>query len=647
MSSSNKCKNCGSSDLEVDSARGDTVCTSCGTVLEDNIIVSEVQFEENAHGGTSALGQFVSSDSKGGCRGFGGSFHSGLSKESREITLQAAKKSISNLCQQLRLNQHCLETAFNFYKLALNRQFTRGRKSTHVTAACVYITCRLEGTPHLLIDLSDVLQICAFELGRTYLRLSNLLCINIPSMDPCLYVLRYANKLEFGDKTHEVSMTAMRLVTRMKKDSIHYGRRPSGLCGAALLMAGRLHDFSRSIGDIVKVVNVQEATLKKRLLEFAETPSSSLTLEEFMNVDLEEEQDPPSFRVAKLKDRDRLQKLEEQDEAYFSALQKEIDKQLELKRATTKKIPKALGAKVANLNLEETDTNKFVAESTLPVIDSCLQESETVETRKVVGIAPTLKNMKILPTVTTTKEVEKSKEQETVSEELLIDDLDDSELDGYILTEQEAKNKDHLWNKIHGAFLQEQKEKRERLEQENEGKPEKKRRKYKPRKTITPSNSAKEAIEKILQEKKISSKINYDVLKSLTAPSSQPATESETNQPVEVLEIEEPAAVTKVQRKKPVPKLVQDGPLRKRIKVEKDAETASPQDSKKEAVAEDTAAENDQEEEANEELEMEMEMELEDGDNEEPEPDGIVSLADMLSQRNGGDEDYYNDYDDY
>ena len=28
---------------------------------------------------------------------------------------------------------------------------------------------------------------------------------------------RFAHKLEFGEKTHEVSMTALRLVSRMKK----------------------------------------------------------------------------------------------------------------------------------------------------------------------------------------------------------------------------------------------------------------------------------------------------------------------------------------------------------------------------------------------------------------------------------------------
>lgn len=71
MSSGRKCKNCGSLDIEVDPARGDAVCTNCGSVLEDNIIVAEVQFEENAHGASNAIGQFVSADSKGGPTNFG------------------------------------------------------------------------------------------------------------------------------------------------------------------------------------------------------------------------------------------------------------------------------------------------------------------------------------------------------------------------------------------------------------------------------------------------------------------------------------------------------------------------------------------------------------------------------------------------
>lgn len=61
---SRQCKNCGGSDIDIDPARGSAVCTACGSVLEDNIIVSEVQFVENSGGVSSAVGQFVSADGK-------------------------------------------------------------------------------------------------------------------------------------------------------------------------------------------------------------------------------------------------------------------------------------------------------------------------------------------------------------------------------------------------------------------------------------------------------------------------------------------------------------------------------------------------------------------------------------------------------
>ena len=88
------------------------------------------QFEENAHGGSSAIGTFVSADRKGGggnnfggvstvntvalnqeitfghlCTEtlFAGAFNTGVGRESREITLKNARKKIQALAQQLRL----------------------------------------------------------------------------------------------------------------------------------------------------------------------------------------------------------------------------------------------------------------------------------------------------------------------------------------------------------------------------------------------------------------------------------------------------------------------------------------------------------------------------------------------------------------
>ena len=56
------CKSCGCSDIDTDPARGDAVCTKCGSVVDDHLIVSEVEFEENTAGGANVIGQFVAAE---------------------------------------------------------------------------------------------------------------------------------------------------------------------------------------------------------------------------------------------------------------------------------------------------------------------------------------------------------------------------------------------------------------------------------------------------------------------------------------------------------------------------------------------------------------------------------------------------------
>ena len=80
---------------------------------------------------------------------------------------------------------------------------------------------------------------------------------------------------------HAVANTALRLVASMKRDWMQTGRRPSGVCGAALWVAALLHGYERSKRDVVAVVHVGEATLRKRVTEFENTPSASLSIEEF------------------------------------------------------------------------------------------------------------------------------------------------------------------------------------------------------------------------------------------------------------------------------------------------------------------------------------------------------------------------------
>ncbi|KAL0269254.1 UNVERIFIED_CONTAM: hypothetical protein PYX00_007058 [Menopon gallinae] len=320
-------------------------------------------------------------------------------------------------------------------------------------------------------------------------------------------------------------MTALRLIQRMKRDSMHTGRRPSGLCGAALLMAARLHEFNRSVSDIIKIVKVHESTLRKRLLEFGETPSSSLSLDEFMTVDLEEEQDPPSFKAARKKDHnDRLQKIMDGEEVNqnLTALQLEIEK--ELREISNRKRSSCFKASkmASEADCEARELNEFMQESTIYAIEECVEsmvegKDEKDESDKK-GIPPSFSSLGLGDAGTCAAETIASVQTDG---ELVTDDLDDDELDQYIMSDREAKFKDTLWMKINEEYLQAQKEKEEKLAKEREeGKPEKKRKKYstKKAKNVPAAKTAGEAIEKMLQEKKMSTKINYEVLKSLTLP---------------------------------------------------------------------------------------------------------------------------------
>lgn len=184
---------------------------------------------------------------------------------------------------------------------------------------------------------------------------------------------------------------------------------------------------------------------------------------------------------------------------------------------------------------ETTETDKFIGESTLTVISEVLTvDSDGNPTKPVkvemkpeviLGLKP---NLEALCEISEKEQAQLSsnKNATEVVVDLNLEGLDDDEIEGYILTEAEAVLKDRLWNKMNAEYLKIAKEREERAAREREeGKPEKKKRRSR-KKQIGPSSSALEALQKVLQEKKISSKIDYDILRSLTktAPETETAT---------------------------------------------------------------------------------------------------------------------------
>ncbi|XP_012326544.1 transcription factor IIIB 90 kDa subunit isoform X3 [Aotus nancymaae] len=369
------------------------------------------------------------------------------------------------------------------------------------------------------------------------------------SRDPCLYIPRFAHLLEFGEKNHEVSMTALRLLQRMKRDWMHTGRRPSGLCGAALLVAARMHDFRRTVKEVISVVKVCESTLRKRLTEFEDTPTSQLTIDEFMKIDLEEECDPPSYTAGQRKLRMKqleqvLSKKLEEVEGEISSYQDAIEIELENSR------PKAKGG-LASLAKDgsaedtasslcgEEDTEDEELEAAASHLNKDLYRellaatpgsSEAAGSPQWSGRPPALESLlDPLPTAASLgisdsiRECISSQSSDPKDAsgdgELDLSGIDDLEIDRYILNESEARVKAELWMRENAEYLREQREKEARIAKEKElgiYKEHKPKKSCKRREPIQAS-TAREAIEKMLEQKKISSKINYSVLRGLSS----------------------------------------------------------------------------------------------------------------------------------
>ncbi|KIK70261.1 hypothetical protein GYMLUDRAFT_34756 [Collybiopsis luxurians FD-317 M1] len=295
------CTDCGGTVIEYDAAAGNGFCVLCGTVVEENTIVNEVSFGETSSGAAMVQGSYVAQ----------GATHARLSgpygnrgnTESREQTIANATRKIQNIAGILRLSEQVCLSATRLYTLAVEHKFTKGRKSMNVVAVCLYVACRQKETRnYMLIDFSDLLQVNVFELGHTYLQLVQTLNLRLPLVDPSHYISRFAALLEFGEETHRVATDAIRLVQRFDRDWMTRGRRPAGICGAALLLAARMNNFRRSVEEIVQVVKIADTTLKKRLDEFKNTPSGALTLADFRSVWLEDEMDPPAFTKGRAKE---------------------------------------------------------------------------------------------------------------------------------------------------------------------------------------------------------------------------------------------------------------------------------------------------------------------------------------------------------
>jgi transcription factor IIIB subunit 2 len=162
------CPHCGSSDIDYSDST--TSCRNCGIVLEESQIVSDVTFGENSAGGAVVQGSYVGNEQRGARTQGPGGYRSGGVGASRELTVANARFAIKKMGLAKRVPQSTVERAGRLFLLALEggtykadgsepQNYVLGRKSEYTQASCLYVACRMDKTPHMLIDFADALSV--------------------------------------------------------------------------------------------------------------------------------------------------------------------------------------------------------------------------------------------------------------------------------------------------------------------------------------------------------------------------------------------------------------------------------------------------------------------------------------------------------
>jgi transcription initiation factor TFIIB len=292
------CPECGG-NLVTDDERGETVCSECGLVVEEDEIdpgpewraFDATEKDEKSRVGApttqmmhdkglstnigwqdkDAYGNALSSRQREKMQRLRTWNERFRTRDSKERNLKQALGEIDRMASALGLPESVRETASVIYRRALDEDLLPGRSIEGVSTASLYAAARQAGTPRSLDEIAAVSRVDKDEIARTYRYVVRELTLEIEPADPESYVPRFASDLDLSD---EVERRARSLLRTAKEQGVHSGKSPVGLAAAAVYAASLLTNEKVTQSEVSEVANISEVTIRNRyheLLEAEET----------------------------------------------------------------------------------------------------------------------------------------------------------------------------------------------------------------------------------------------------------------------------------------------------------------------------------------------------------------------------------------
>ena len=283
------CALCNSTSIVFDSETSETICSSCGMVVRDNIeslgpewrsysgediesksrtgMPSSLAFHDMglstfiSYSNVDANGVAISAEQRNKVQRMRRWNKISSNNRSYHRNLKNAFAILSTIKDKLSLSDTLIEKAAYNYRKALDKKIIKGRSIRALIVAAVYAACRDLAVPRTLEEISVAANTDAIFAGKCYRLLVQNLELRLPVIDSNKYLARIANKAKVSEKTYRVGLD---MLSTIKSDPISHGKDPNALAVAVLYAACLKEEENVSQAQVAVAGDISIVTLRKR-----------------------------------------------------------------------------------------------------------------------------------------------------------------------------------------------------------------------------------------------------------------------------------------------------------------------------------------------------------------------------------------------
>ncbi|MHA1728276.1 MAG: TFIIB-type zinc ribbon-containing protein [Promethearchaeota archaeon] len=266
-----KCFGCGSTNLYSDPKRGDIICQDCGLIAEESIFfdnsnaisfagLSTVMKEKRQRNRTKSM--LVNSVYAKKIKRAKKWAHSW-----RDIHVVVASKELKRVISVLKLPETVYESANVLYTKVLKKNAIQGRGIYAMSAACIYIVCRLQKIPIFFSEVIKTSRVSQKNIRACYNFLMENFNLNLPIIHPKQFIPKLISTLGFNQEVEIFSNKILNKILEKNATEIRINN-PKNLAIISIFFAHNILKKRNKVNAITQKefsnrVTLSETTLRK------------------------------------------------------------------------------------------------------------------------------------------------------------------------------------------------------------------------------------------------------------------------------------------------------------------------------------------------------------------------------------------------